>query len=186
MTSPSQLASEVGAPHRVQDAWRRRAMRLVSAVLVSLALAVGTMAFTAAPASAASKTVATRAEYKKIHTGQSLSQVRKIIDSSGDRLQPGVYKWRSTGGRMVVVYFNKGEVVNKERLVVASLKEYKKIKKGQKYTKVKKNIGGLSQFSYQVDDVRYRVWVSPDLSKTIVVRFAHGKVIGKSRTSNAG
>jgi len=182
MTSPSNtLTSEVSTPRSLPSAWRQRLVRFVTAVFVSLALALGAMAFTAAPATAASKSVATRAEYKKIHGGQSLSKVRKIIDSSGDRLRPGVYKWRSTGGRIVVVYFNNGVVVGKDRLVVASLKEYKKIKKGQKYAKVKKNIGGLSQFSYQDGDVRYRVWASPDLSKTIVIKFAHGKVIGKQR-----
>ena len=178
--------SDVSTPRPLTSEWPRRIVRFVTAVLVSLALALGSVAVTAAPASAARKSVATHAEYKRIHDGQSLGHVRKIIGVSGEQLQSGVYRWKSTHGRIVVVFFDGGQVVGKERLVVASLKEYKKIKKGQKYTRVKKIIGGLSQVSYQADDVRYRLWLSPDLRKTIVIRFAHGKVIGKERSNDGG
>ena len=159
-------------------------MRSATAALISFALAFGMAAFTVEPASAARRSVATKAEFNRIQNGQTLNQVRKIIGSSGDMVDPYTYRWNSTGGRIVGVYFVEGRVADKERMVVASLSEYKKIKKGQGYSRVKNIIGGRSQFSYQDDDVRYRVWLSPDLSKIIVITFAHGKVIGKERISD--
>jgi hypothetical protein len=161
----------------------RRVPRLVTAVLVALALAFGTLGLVATPAQAASKSRATNAEFNKIKNGQTLSQVRGIIDSSGERLAPDLYRWKSTKGRYVFVYFEDGKVVGKQRSVVASLSEYKKIKRGNSYNRVKKIIGGPSQYSFQDNEVRYRVWLSPDLRNIITVAFDHGKVIGKERNS---
>lgn len=162
----------------------RKTARFLTAVLVALALALGTVGFTATPASAARKSLATNAEFKKIREGQTLSQVRSIIDSAGEQIEPGVYRWKATRGRIVVVYFEDGQTVYKQRLVVASLREYKKIKRGQKYSRVKKIIGGLSQYSVQDNDTRYRIWLSPDLRRTITVTFRGGKVVDKDRSSD--
>ncbi len=162
----------------------RRVARILTAVLVSLALALGTIAFSAGPASAARKSLATNAEYKKIKDGQSLAQVRSIIDSRGENLGNDLYRWKSTQRRYVFVYFGAGEVIGKQRLVTASLGEYKKIKKRNSYDRIKKIIGGPSLFSFQDNDVRYRIWPSPDLRNTVILAFKHGKVSDKDRTSD--
>lgn len=162
----------------------RRIARVVTAVLVSLALALGTIGLTAAPASAARKSVATNAEFKKIRGGQTLSQVRSIIDSQGENLGNGLYRWKSTQGRYVFVNFEGGEVVYKQRLVTASLREYKKIDRRDSYNRVKKIIGGPSLFSFQDNDVRYRVWPSPDLRNTIIIAFDGGRVIDQDRVGD--
>ena len=162
----------------------RRVSRVLTAILVSLALALGTLALTAEPAGAARKSLATNAEYKQIRDGQSLSRVRSIVDSRGENLGNGLYRWKSTQRRYVFVYFADGEVFSKQRVVTASLSEYKKIKKRNSYHRVKKIIGGPSLFSFQDNDVRYRVWPSPDLRKTIILAFNHGKVTEKERVSD--
>jgi hypothetical protein len=107
--------------------------------------------------------------------------VRAIIDSSGESIAPDLYRWKSTRGRYVFVFFDDGKVIGKQRSVVASLSEYKKIKRGNSYNRVKKIIGGPSQYSFQDNEVRYRVWFSPDLRNIITIAFDHGKVIGKER-----
>lgn len=163
---------------------RRRVSRVITAVLISLALAFGTLGFTAAPADAARKSVATNAEFKKIKSGQTLSQVRAIVDSQGTNLGGGLYRWKSTNRRHVFVEFDGGEVVFKQRLVTASLSEYKKIDRRDSYDRVKKIIGGPSLFSFQDNDVRYRIWPSPDLRDTVILKFDKGRVIGKERSSD--
>ena len=159
----------------------RRAVRRTASVLVSLSLSVGVLGLAAAPASAASKSLATRGEYNQIREGQSLSQVRNIIDSRGKSVGDGTYVWKSTAGKVVAVTFVGGEVADKQRLVVASLSEYNRIDIGDSYDRVKKIIGGPSQFSAQDDDVRLRLWYSPDLQRSIIITFDNGKVVDKQR-----
>ena len=161
---------------------RRRAPRIITSIVLAVALALGTLGFVAAPANAASKSVATNAEFKKIKGGQTLSQVRAIIDSRGDQLGTGVYRWKSTQRRHVFVFFDEnGRVEMKLRLSTVTSHEYSKIKKKNSYDRVKRIIGGPSLFSFQDNDVRYRLWPSNDLQETIIIAFKHGKVISKSR-----
>ena len=159
----------------------RRIPRLLTSIMVAVALGLGTLGFVAAPAGAASKSAATNAEYKKIKTGQTLAQVRTVVGGQGEQLDSELYRWKSTQGRYVFVYFDNGRVATKQRLVVASLGEYTKIKNKNSYDRVKKIIGGPSLYSFQDNDVRYRIWPSPDLRSTIIIAFKHGKVIDKER-----
>lgn len=164
----------------------RRWVRLITAALVSLALALGTIGLTAPSANAASKSLATQAEYRQIREGQTLQRVRDIIDSRGEAVGGNTYVFKSTQGKVVAVFFFNGRVADKARLVVASLREYRKIDRGDRYSRVKKIIGGRSQFSVQDQDgeLRYRVWFSPDLRNTITVVFNdNGRVVGKDRES---
>jgi len=164
---------------------RRRPLRLLTAAVASLGLAVGTLGLTAPPANAASKSLATQSEYRMIREGQTLERVRDIIDSRGEAVGGGAYVWKSTQGKVVAVFFVDGRVADKERLVVASLSEYRKIDRGDRYSRVKNIIGGRSQLSVQDDEVRYRVWFSPDLRNVITVTFNdNGRVIDKDRESS--
>jgi len=162
----------------------RRPVRLTTAALASVSLAVGTLGLTAPSAHAASKSLATQREYRQIREGQTLQRVRDIIDSRGEAVGDGAYVWKSTQGKVVAVFFIDGRVAEKGRLVVASLSEYRKIDRGDRYSRVKKIIGGRSQVSLQEDDVRYRLWLSPDLRNVITVTFNdNGRVIDKERES---
>ena len=157
----------------------RRIPRLLASIVVAVALALGALGFVAAPAGAASKSAATNAEYKKIKNGQTLAQVRAVVGGQGEQLDSDLYRWKSTQGRYVFVFFDDGRVEAKQRLVVASLSEYHKIKNRNCYDRVEKIIGGPSLYSFQDNDVRYRIWPSPDLRSTIIIAFEHGKVIDK-------
>jgi len=163
-----------------------RWVRLITAVLASLALALGSLGLAAPSANAASRALATQAEYRHIREGQTLQRVRDIIDSRGEAVGGDTYVWKSTQGKVVAVFFINGRVADKARLVVASLSEYRRIDRGDRYSRVKKIIGGRSQYSLQDDDgeVRTRYWFSPNLRNLITITFKdNGRVISKERES---
>ena len=160
-------------------------------------MSAGAAAIASLPAEAASRPVATKAEYDKIKKGQSYPEVTKIIGGKGQRIggckigeycdgpgggiakvQYDNYDWRSTGGASVGVTFVNGKVSTKERYGQSTVttSEYKHIRKGMSYAKVKSIAGGPADFR---DGTRC-YWSYDDNKRWVVIKFKSGKVSTKS------
>jgi len=187
MTSPQSASSRFG----------RKTAALAATIALAVGVSAGAAAIASLPAEAASRPVSTKAEYDKIKKGQSDPEVTEIIGGKGQRIggckigeycdgpgggiakvQYDNYDWRSTGGASVGVTFVNGKVSTKERYGQSTVttSEYKHIRKGMSYAKVKSIAGGPADFR----DGTRRYWSYDDNKRWVVIKFKSGKVSTKS------
>lgn len=159
----------------------------VVGVAATLALTIGGSVASAPAAEAAPKSVATVKEYKKIKKGQSLAKVQRIIGSKGHRSERSSdanvpWIWRGTQGKDVYVSVFNGTVTGKWRIPdkTVTKSEYKKIKKGQSYKKVKSIIREKGKLSWQQGNEKRYYWSSEGCDRFVNVLFVRGKVKKKS------
>lgn len=157
------------------------------AVATAVTLAVGGLFVSAPTANAAPKSTATVKEYKKIKSGHGLSKVRSIIGSAGRQVTSGesrgsyAFVWRGTGGNDVYVRFAAGKVTEKLRIadMTVSRAEYKKIKKGQSYGKVKGVVREKGQIFWGYDRETAYYWCAADPRYYVVAYFDRNKLQAK-------
>jgi len=198
VVSDAYVGPEVAAWAAGRSGAALRLLSIPAALLLGLALALGLTVSTPEPAAAASRAVATKAEYAKIKKGQSYAEVVKTIGGKGKRVggcligeycdgtDGGIakvrydhYDWKSIGGATVSVSFVNAKVSEKSRWgeEVITKPEYTRIRKGMTYKQVKKIAGGQP---YERSGRTYR-WDYERNDRAVRIKFSKsGHVRSKS------